>query len=205
MDIDGSTLVHTYILIDIHVPGPGAFGAFGALGGLGRAFFASTGSFATTKKKFDELRARFSRFAARTWPPKLDFGSPGRSRARFRRPKRLDFRGFSSLPRVRCKLPQKCTKLWQELHFSHIGASARRHENSEKSFCGVVRQCSMLRMHSDIAPGRSGSVLGPSRARFWTALGRSWPARGVPRSALERFLVVQEPSRTRLETSLTRP
>ena len=109
------------------------------------------------------------------------------------------------LPHVRCELRAKCTKHWQELHFSHIGASARRHKNSKKSFRGLVRQCSMLRMHSNTAPRQSGSVLGPSRGRFWTALGRSWLARGAPRSALERFLGVQEPSRPRPDASPTRP
>ena len=68
-------------------------------------------------QKIDELRATFSRFVARTGPLGLDFRSPGRSRARFWRPKRPDFRAFSTLARVRSLLRAKCTKHWQELHF----------------------------------------------------------------------------------------
>ena len=53
-------LVHTYILLDIHVPGAGAFGHFGALGGLGRALFASIGPHAQAKKKRRASRSIFA-------------------------------------------------------------------------------------------------------------------------------------------------
>ena len=43
----------------------------------------------------------------------------------------------------------------------------------------------------------SWSVSGAARECFWTAFGHSWPAWGVPRSALGRHLGVQKPSRAR--------
>ena len=97
-----STYIHTYILIDNHVPAAGVLGAFGALGRSRTLFSRFDWPARAGKKKNARLRARFSRFVARTWPPGLDFEAPGRSRARFWRLKRLDFRAFSSLPRVRC-------------------------------------------------------------------------------------------------------
>ena len=49
------------------------------------------------------------------------------------------------------------------------------------------------------------SVPGRPRTRFRTRLGSSWGVRGVPRSALERFLAVQELSRACPDASPTRP
>ena len=43
-----------------------------------------------------------------------------------------------------------------------------------------------------------------SRARSWTSPGRSWRARGVPRSLLSRLWRVQVASRTRPDASLNR-
>ena len=77
MDIDGSTLV----LIDNHVPGPGGLGHFGVLGRSRTLFSRFDWPARAGLKKNARLRARFSRFFARTWPPGLDFGrsrtSPG--------------------------------------------------------------------------------------------------------------------------------
>ena len=64
-------------------------------------FLAPTGSFAPTKKKHRLTSRGFSRFAARAGPLEPDFGSPGRSCARFLEPKRVDFQTFSPRARVR--------------------------------------------------------------------------------------------------------
>ena len=55
------------------------------------------------------------------------------------------------------------------------------------------------------SPGGSWSVFGAARGRFWTAPGRSWLARDVPRSALEQYLGVQKPSRARPDACPKRP
>ena len=138
--------------------------------------------------------ARFSRFVGRSWPPGLDFRPPGRSRASFWEPKCVDFRAFSLLARVRCKLPATSKKYCKNQYETHFGACARRRKIDEKSLRARVRWCSMLQTRSDTAPGRSGSVCGAAQGRFWTSLGRSWPARGVSRSAFGRHLAVHKPS-----------
>ena len=63
----------------------------------------------------------------------------------------------------------------------------------------------MQHWRSDGSLGESWSVFGAARGGFWTAPGRSWLARGAPRSALGRHLGVQKPSRARLDTSPKRP
>ena len=69
------------VLIDNHVPVPGALGAFGVLGRSRTLFSRFDWPARAGLKKNARLRARFSRFFARTWPPGLDFGrsrtSPG--------------------------------------------------------------------------------------------------------------------------------
>ena len=71
---------------------------------------------------------------------------------------------------------------------------------STSLFANVV-----LKTHSERSQRGSWSVSGAARKRFWTAPGHSWPAWGVPRSALGRHLGVQKPSRARPGASPKRP
>ena len=57
-----------------------------------------------------------------------------------------------------------------------------------------ARSRSVQHWRSDGAPEGSWSVFGAAQGRFWTAPGRSWLARGAPRSALGWHLGVQKPS-----------
>ena len=72
-----------------------------------------------------------------------------------------------------------------------VSNSVWRHERAWRAF----------RDAPEARPERSWDVLRPS----WGAPGRSWPARGVPRSALGRHLGVQTPSRARPDASPKRP
>ncbi len=175
------------------------------MAGFGRSFFAPGASLEPTFPKIDEHRVPLARFAARTGPPGLDFGAPGRSRARFWRPKTIDFRAFLLHARARCLLCSTATKHCKNCDELHIGACTHRDKNDEKSFRGRFRQCLALRQRSDSSPKRPWSVSGPARARFWEALGRSWRARGASRSALGRHLGVHEPPRARPDASPKRP
>ena len=124
------------------------------------------GPFALTKIKNDEPHATFSRLNAGTWPPGLDFGSPGRSRARFWRPKRMDFRAFSPLAHVRCKLPATSKKYCKNQYKTHFGAFARETKNDKKSCREHVRQRLSLETRPNSALDCPGSVLGAIRPRF---------------------------------------
>ena len=63
----------------------------------------------------------------------------------------------------------------------------------------------MHRRRSDDAPRGSWSVSVAGQKPFWMAPSRSWPARGVPRSALGRHLGAQRPSRACPDACPTRP
>ena len=164
---------------------------------LGRSNGRSTGFFACSYKFF----AWLSRFLARSWPPGLDFGSPGRSWDRFWKPKRPRFRVMLSFMPARFQFRAKCTKHWQELHFWHIGASARQNKNDKNSVCEHARLRSMLQSCSDAGLGRSGGVPGPAKARLWTLMGCICLARGIPRAVLGRRLAVPSAARARPGTS----
>ena len=73
-------------------------------------FLARRRSFEPTLKFSEAPEALRARFFARSGPPGLDFGLPGRSWARFWRPKRLDLRGRSTLARGRCVHCPRLTK-----------------------------------------------------------------------------------------------
>ena len=70
-------------------------------------------------------------------------------------------------------------------------------KTAKKSFRGRMRHRSLLETRLETAPGRSGSIWGPAQGRFWTVPGRSWHARGVPRSLLRRLLGNPDPSQAR--------
>ena len=48
-------------------------------------------------------------------------------------------------------------------------------------------------------------VPGAVQGRFWTASGHSWPAWGVPKTALGRHLAIQKPSQARPDASPKQP
>ena len=89
---------------------PRALGTLALLPALQLALYRSDWVVRATKKKKRLTSRDFSRFAARTWPLEPDFGSPGRSRARFLKPKRVDFQSFSPRALVRVLVRSKPTK-----------------------------------------------------------------------------------------------
>ena len=76
-------------------------------------------------------------------------------------------------------------------------AFARHDKNNAKSFRERVRQCLVHQVHLGTAPESPGSVPGAAWGIFWPVPGRSWPAPDVPRSVLEPFFGVPDPSRAR--------
>ena len=171
----------------------------------GRSCSLEVASFALTLNFSEAPKVLRARFVARTGPLGLDFGSPGRPRTRFWRPKRLDFRLFSACLCVSCQFRSNPTKHCKNWYARHIGAFARQDKSDRKSIRGRVRSRSVQRWRSDGSLGGSWSVFGAARGPFWTALGRSWLARAAPRSAWRRHLGVQWPSRARPDASPKRP
>ena len=94
----------------------------------------------------------------------------------------------------------------------YIRAVARRDAEDEKLH--KIRSASLsaslfanvvLKTRSERSPKASWSVSGAARERFWTAPEHSWPAWGVPRSALGHHVGVQKTSRARPDASPKRP
>ena len=120
-------------------------------------------------------------------------------------PETLVFSKILRATNVRCAKRPTSIKHCKNQYETHFAACAPRRKNDGKSFRERVRWCPMLQMRSDTAPGRSGSVCGAARNRFWTSLGRSWPTRGASRSAFGRHLALHKPSRACPDASPKRP
>ena len=144
-------------------------------------------SFALTLNFSEAPKVLRARFVARTGPLGLDFGSPGRPRTRFWRPKRLDFRLFSACLCVSCQFRSNPTKHGKNWYARHMGAFARQDKSDRKSIRGHVRSRSVQRWRSDGSLGGSWK-LERLRGSPGTLLDGSWPllARpGCPKIGLE--------------------
>ena len=131
------------------------------------------------------------------WPPRKIFQGGSSKKGLPRRPGRLSeafptrkaFRGvpkaFQGIPKASLEAPQSfpkdfagnCQKPCFFNGFSmffKVAAIVRHKKNDEKSLSERVRQRSIPHMCSKTAPGRSWSVMGPSRARLRTLPGPSW-------------------------------
>ena len=130
--------------------------------------------------------------------------SPGRPEPRFSSPRQLFFRRFSTQRAInaqnvrhRKNIVKTNTKHTSEL--PRIDRQSIKNPSASASDSVWRRERRYERLGS--CPGGSWSVSGAARGRFWTAPGCSWPARGVPRSALGRHWGVQKSSRARPDAS----
>ncbi len=163
-------------------------------------------SFALTFKFSEAPEALRARIFARSGPPALDFGSPGRSRVRFWRLKRLDLRGRSTLARGRCvhcpRLTKHCVGA-RILSFELLRDTTKTTQNRSASVFDSARCTKRARGPLRSRPGASQDRPRKAFDRFPCALGppktpqdRSWvflafrtrpervPAR--PRNGFER-------------------
>ena len=141
------------------------------------------------------LRALIPRFCVRTNALGLDFGSPGRSRARFWRPKRLDLRGFSTLARgrrIHCpRLTKHCVGA-RILSFELLRDTTKTTQNRSASVLDSAR-CTKC------ARGPLRSCLGASQNPPGETFGWVPGALGPPQTPQDRsrtvFFGVPDPSR----------
>ena len=119
--------------------------------------------------------------------------------------------GFSTLLRARIRARRTCCyraetplKLMFRAHQSRRATRRGKRKMAQNSlrepFGKLVCQCRAKNPFRTLSERLLGRLWGGT-GLFWTAPGHSWPAWGVPRSALGRRLGVQKPSRTRPEAS----
>ena len=136
----------------------GASGARVLLGGTGRAFSLEVASFALTFKFSEAPEALRARIFARSGPPALNFGSPGRSWARFWKPKHLDLRGFSTLAHnrcVHCPRPTKHCVGARILSFELLHDTTKTTQNHSASVLNSARCTKCARRPLRSRPGAS--------------------------------------------------
>ena len=147
-----------------------------------------------------------------TWPflrsNLLLRASPGCPEARFWSPGRLFFRSFSTwralhVQNVRHRKNTVKTNTKRTSELPRIDRKSIK--NPSASASDSVWRCERRYERLGSCPGGSWSVSRAARGRFWTVPGRSWPARGVPRSGLGRHWGVQKSFRARLDVSPKRP
>ena len=135
------------------------------------------------------------RIFARSGPTALNFGSPGRSRARFWRPKRHDLRGFSTLARGRCvhcpRLTKHCVGA-RILSFELLRDTTKTTQNRSASVFDSAR-CTKR------APGPLRSRPGASQDRPRKAFDRFPCALGPPKTPQDRSWALFLAFRTRPE------
>ena len=163
------------------------------LGGTGTRFLARSRPLALTFQFSEAPGAPRARIFARSGPPALDFGSPGRSRARFWRPKRLDLRGGSTLAHGRCvhcpRLTKHCVGA-RILSFELLRDTTKTMRNRSASVLDSARCTKCARGWLRSRPGASWDPPGE-------AFGRSPNALGPPRTPKDRSRGLFWASRTR--------
>ena len=160
------------------------------------------------KKKFGAPGGASSALFRPTWPfwrsNLLARASPGRPRPRFSSPKQQFFRSFSvrrafDAPNVQHRKNTVKTNTKHTSELPRIDRKLIKNRSASASDCVWRRGWRCERLGS--CPGGTWSVKKMPRRRFWTALGRSWLARGAPRSAPGLHLGVQKPPRVRQDAS----
>ena len=176
-------------------------------GGTGRAFSLEVASFALTFKFSEAPEALGARIFARSGPTALNFGSPGRSRARFWRPERLDLRSLSTLAHGRCVQCPRPTKHCVGARISSFELLHDTTKTTQNHSASVLNSARCTKCARGPLQSRLGASQDPPVEIFGWFHGAFGPPRmpqDAPRSIPGPYFGIPDLSRARSRTSSER-